>query len=520
MGKNTEQKIRFSRTKNTIRNILAGTVNRIILIFLPFVLKTLLIKKIGIEYAGLNGLFSSILQVLNLSELGFSSAVVYSMYKPIAENNMDMICALLNFYRKAYLFIGLFILAIGSILLPFLPKLIKGNIPPDINIYILYSIFLVNTSLSYLMFGYKNSLLNAHQRRDIISNIMTITQGLMYIVQIIILLRTRNYYAYILIMPIFTIINNIVVGIETKNRYPQYSCKGTLCKKIKTDIKKKVSGLMISKLAQTSRNSLDNIFISAFLGLTTTAIYSNYFLIFSSLTSFLNIITNSMQAGIGNSIQTESIDKNYKDLKKITLLYTTLIGWCSVCMLCIYQPFMLLWMGKEFTLPFEIVIMLCLYFYVLKSGDINSTYYNALGIWWQGKSRAITEAALNLVGNLLLVKYFGLYGIILTTIITSVLGHFWTGLFLFKLYFKDKIAYKYFLFELSLATVNIGIGFTIFFICHFIKIENPALNFFLTMIVCSISALFLFSGVYFFISKKLKLKFSVQKNSKYPYPSH
>ncbi|UKI56602.1 MAG: hypothetical protein L6V90_05600 [Treponema succinifaciens] len=172
-------------------------------IFFPFLIRTVLIKKIGIEYAGLNSLFSSILQVLNLTELGFASAVVYSMYKPIAEDDKDTICALLNFYKRVYFIIGLVILALGSAVMPFLPHLIKGNVPQDINIYVLYSIYLVNTSLSYLLFGYKNSLLNAHQRRDVISNILTITQGLMNICQLLILVTIKNYYLYVLMMPIF-----------------------------------------------------------------------------------------------------------------------------------------------------------------------------------------------------------------------------------------------------------------------------------------------------------------------------
>ncbi|MGN0716955.1 MAG: hypothetical protein ACI4LU_04395, partial [Treponema berlinense] len=174
-------------------------------------IRTVLIKKIGIEYAGLNSLFSSILQVLNLTELGFASAVVYSMYKPIAEDDKDTICALLNFYKRVYFIIGLVILALGTAVMPFLPHLIRGNIPQDINIYVLYSIYLVNTSLSYLLFGYKNSLLNAHQRRDVISNILTITQGLMNICQLIILVTIKNYYLYVLMMPIFTVLNNVMV---------------------------------------------------------------------------------------------------------------------------------------------------------------------------------------------------------------------------------------------------------------------------------------------------------------------
>lgn len=498
-------KIKLSRTKNAVRNIYSGMFNKIFTIFFPFLIRTVLIKKIGIEYAGLNSLFSSILQVLNLTELGFASAVVYSMYKPIAEDDKDTICALLNFYKRVYFIIGLVILALGTAVMPFLPHLIKGNIPQDINIYVLYSIYLVNTSLSYLLFGYKNSLLNAHQRRDVISNILTITQGLMNICQLLILVTIKNYYLYVLMMPIFTVLNNVMVGIKTKRMFPEYSCKGKLDISVKKDIRKKVAGLMISKLAQTSRNSFDSIFISAFLGLAMTTIYSNYLLVISAITGILNIVINSLQAGVGNTLQTETKEKNYENLKKFNLLYTLFVGWCTTCMLCMYQSFMELWLGKDFLLPFGAVVLLCLYFYILKAGDINSLYYNASGMWWHGKYRAITEALLNLLGNFILVKYIGIYGIVISTVITAIIGHFWNGQFLFKLYYKNNKMIRYFLFEGMIAVMSFSICILTFTATTFIPELDATRTFIFTLLITGTVATILFSFSYIFVSRILKL---------------
>lgn len=505
-------KIKLSRTKNAVRNIYSGMFNKIFTIFFPFLIRTVLIKKIGIEYAGLNSLFSSILQVLNLTELGFASAVVYSMYKPIAEDDKDTICALLNFYKRVYFIIGLVILALGSAVMPFLPHLIKGNVPQDINIYVLYSIYLVNTSLSYLLFGYKNSLLNAHQRRNVISNILTITQGLMNICQLFILVTIKNYYLYVLMMPIFTVLNNVMVGIETKRMFPEYSCKGKLDISVKKDIRKKVAGLMISKLAQTSRNSFDSIFINAFLGLAMTTIYSNYLLVISAITGILNIIMNSLQAGIGNTLQTETKEKNYENLKKFNLLYTLFVGWCTTCMLCMYQSFMELWLGKDFLLPFGAVVLLCLYFYILKAGDINSLYYNASGMWWHGKYRAITEALLNLLGNFILVKYIGIYGIVISTVITAIIGHFWNGQFLFKLYYKNNKMIRYFLFEGMIAVMSFSICILTFTATTFIPELDATRTFIFTLIITGVIATTLFSFAYIYISKALNLKLPIKNN--------
>ena len=474
-------------------------------------IRTVLIKKIGIEYAGLNSLFSSILQVLNLTELGFASAVVYSMYKPIAEDDKDTICALLNFYKRVYFIIGLVILVLGTAVTPFLPRLIKGNVPQNINIYVLYSIYLVNTSLSYLLFGYKNSLLNAHQRRDVISNILTITQGLMNICQLIILVTIKNYYLYVIMMPVFTVLNNVLVGIATKRMFPEYSCKGKLDISVKKDIRKKVAGLMISKLAQTSRNSFDSIFISAFLGLAMTTIYSNYLLVISAITGILNIVINSLQAGVGNTLQTETKEKNYENLKKFNLLYTLFVGWCTTCMLCMYQSFMELWLGKDFLLPFGAVVLLCLYFYILKAGDINSLYYNASGMWWHGKYRAITEALLNLLGNFILVKYIGIYGIVISTVITAIIGHFWNGQFLFKLYYKNNKMIRYFLFEGMIAVMSFSICILTFTATTFIPELDATRTFIFTLIITGVIATTLFSFAYIYMSKALNLKLPIKK---------
>lgn len=506
--------VKLSRTKNAVRNIYCGLFNKIITILFPFLIRTLLIKKIGIEYAGLNSLFSSILQVLNLTELGFASAVVYSMYKPIAENDKETICSLLNFYKRIYFIIGVVILAIGITLLPFLQKLIKGNVPDDINIYILYSIYLLNTSLSYLLFGYKNSLLNAHQRRDVISNILTITQGLMNLCQLAILFTIKNYYLYVIMMPVFTVLNNILVGITTKRMFPEYSCKGKLAISIRKDIRKKVAGLMISKLAQTSRNSFDSIFISAFLGLTTTAIYSNYMLVFTSLTGIINVITNSMQAGVGNFIQTESPEKNYELLKKLALLYALLIGWCATCMLCIYQPFIKTWLGESFMLPFAIVIMICAYFYLLISGHGCSLFYHGCGMWWNGKYLAVTEALINIIGNYIFVKKFGLYGIVLATIISTLIGSVWTLCILFKFFFNNKKMIKFFLFEVFLAFISFVLCSLTLFIN---KITATQESFIKAILVTGFTVTILFFTAYMLISKLLHLQVPLKifKHKKY-----
>ena len=192
--------MKIDKTRNASRNITFGILLKVYQIFLPFLMRTIMMYTIGVQYLGLNSLFSSILQVLNLAELGVGSAMVFSMYKPIAEDDENTICALLKLYRLYYRFIGIFILIFGILIIPFLPKLISGNIPSDMNLYILYILNLGATVLTYWLFAYRNSVLQAYQRTDVISKITISTETLKYFLQFIVLLIYKNYYFFLIIL--------------------------------------------------------------------------------------------------------------------------------------------------------------------------------------------------------------------------------------------------------------------------------------------------------------------------------
>lgn len=217
--------MRIERTKNAKRNIAVGFINKMVVLILPFIVRTVFIYSLGTQYLGLNSLFTAILNVLNLTELGFSSAIVFSMYEPIAKDDTYTICALLKFYRKAYKIIGIVILLVGIALTPFLKVLIKGECPDELNLYILYILYLLNTVISYLLFAYKKSILEAFQRKDILDWINLLTVGLTNIVQLCLLLiwhDVRVYYFYILSLLCFTIINNIICSVIVDRNFPEY----------------------------------------------------------------------------------------------------------------------------------------------------------------------------------------------------------------------------------------------------------------------------------------------------------
>lgn len=435
----------MGRTRRAFVNIIWGFIEKMITLICPFIIRTIMIYKLGNEYLGLNGLFTSILQVLSLAELGFGDAIVFSMYKPIIENDNKMLSALLNLYKKVYRIIGIVILCVGLLILPFITKFVKGGYPSEVNIYVLYCIYLFNTVISYFLFAYKESLLKAHQRNDVNSRILSGCNIVMYVLQIIVLLLFSNYYLYIIIMPVTTIVLNCVRSLFVKKMYPQIVCEGHIEKDAVIGLSKRIIGLTLNKLAQVCRNSFDSIIISSFLGLVILARYQNYYYIISALSVMVSIITTAVGAGIGNSIAAETVEKNYSDYKEFLFIYNWTACFCTVCMLCLYQPFIELWVGKSNVLPLSTVILCCIYFYMMKLGDVAAVYRQAAGIWWEDKFRPIVESVVNLAVNIVLVKYIGVDGVLLSTIISIVCINIpWATCVLFKVYFKMSIKEVFF----------------------------------------------------------------------------
>lgn len=489
--------MKIERTKNTKRNTIWGTIEKIVLIVLPFATRSILLYLFGSQYLGLNGLFSSILQVLNMADLGIGTAIVFSMYKPIAEDNEEELCALLALYKKAFRIIGLIVLVAGLALVPFLSNFIEGDVPSDVNIYVVYLIYLFNTSISYFLFAYKKSLLHAYQRNDITTKVATALVIVQYGLQIGLLFVFSNYYLYLLVLPLITIISNIITAIITKKMFPSIEARGKVKKETFRKIKKEVGGLCISKICGVSRNSLDSIFISSFWGLEQVAIYGNYFYIMNAVHSFLTVFSTSVMAGVGNSLVCESAEKNHSDFKIMTFLFSWLGGWLACTLLCLYQPFMKLWVGDSFMFPFSTMSLFCIYLYSLSLSTVKSVYEAAAGLWWQNRKRALLELFANLFLNYFLGKVWGATGVILATIITMVLVNIIYGYqIVYKNLFSNKSLAKYYISLFLYSVVVLTVSALTYYLCSLIKIEGIACIF-IRLGICAIIPNALFLLVYF-----------------------
>ena len=463
-----------SRTRNASKGIAWGFLYRLFSIVLPFVTRTIMIYYLGIEYTGLGSLFTSILQVLSLAELGIGHALVFGMYKPVAEENYLKVNAYLNFCKKCYKVIGGVILVVGLLLLPFLPKLVSGNVPVDVNLYVLYLIYLFNTVISYFLYAYKTCVLTATQHTDIINQIQLVCLFGSQLFSAIFLLLFKNYYLYSICIPASTVANNLLVNRIVVSKFPEIQSEGQLEHDEIADIKEIVFGMVFQKIGSVVLSSVDSIVISAFLGLTILGKYNNYYYIITALFGFMNVIVTSLVPSVGNSIQTQNIETNYKLFRTFSFIYAWITIWCSACLLSLYQPFMKLWVGESNMLDFRIVVLLVIYFIVWKLVDPAYIFRDAAGSWKEYKCIPLIAAAVNLVSNIILVQYIGLQGIVISTIVAF--GLIYIPFFsypLFKTVFKTKSKYYTYIFDqVKYLLIAALVDTATFYVCKYILGET------------------------------------------------
>lgn len=427
--------MKIARTKNAFRNTIWGVVYRIVALIGPFAIKTIIIKKIGMEYSGLNTLFNSILTVLNLANLGFSSSLVYTMYDAVAREDNEAICAMLNFFRKVYRIIGLVILAMGVAVMPFLPQLVGEECPPDANLYVMFALYLSATVLDYVLFGYVNAIFSAYQREDSRLKIMTVRYVVQYVLQIVILAVFENYYAYLVTLPLMVIPNSLANYYVAKKQFPQISCIGMPSEETKKAIYYRVKTLFAHKVGYTIVINSDSILLSAMLGLTVQSLYSNYYYILSSVCALVEIITTGCLAGIGNKLIVDTEDENHRTFLNLSYGWVALIGFCSACLLCLYQPFIGgIWIGEHGLLDQSVVVLLAMLFYFWMFRVMQSTYRDAAGLWTKDWPKPLIGMVIKLVLSVpLLYATQHVGGVLLPTILIQLLLYFpWEVLLLYR----------------------------------------------------------------------------------------
>lgn len=433
----------YSRKTNIIRSSFFSMICRFVDIALGLGYRYLFLKTLAIEYLGINGLFSNILGVLSLAELGIANSIVYRLYEPISKEDVNRVGELMGFFRQAYLLIGLVIMLVGLAITPFLQFLIKdtSEIPSDVNLYVVFLLFLLQSCSSYL-FAHKLTLLIADQKQYLHSIVITIITIIRYVVQYCILISSRDYTLTLVSGIAVTVVLNWVFSLLVSKRYRSvFQVKSKLGKQDRNEIYKDTSAAMLHKIGGTVLSSTDNILLSKYIGLAVTGLYANYSMIISSLFGVVNMFFSGFTPSLGNAHAVLDKDSRYKLYKKTLYINFLVIGLTTVCIIGLIDDFLLLWLRKAYFLEKSVVVLLSINYYINGTRIISSSYTTACGLFVRDKKRPVIEATLNLLISIVALKLIGLGGIFLGTIISSLLTVFWREpLLLYKYAFEKSVA--------------------------------------------------------------------------------
>ena len=478
--------VKTKKTKNSLRNIITGFALKVLELILPFIVRTVLIYTLGMEYSGLNSLFTSILQTLNIAELGIGTCMIVHMYKPISEGDNHKLCALMRQYRIYYRIIGVVILVLGLMVLPFLPSLISGEVPADINLYVLYLLNLATTVISYWLFAYRNSLFTAYQRLDVVNLITFVVSLIKYVSQIVVLYLLKNYYAFLIISLAAQVLINIVTAIFSKKFYPSCRPIGQLAKEEKKSLQRSIMDIFTGQIGHVVTNSVDSIVISAFLGLLPLSIYQNYYYILTAIMSFFTIFYNSVKAAVGNGLINKTKDENYDDFHFLAFCTFGMLAFSVKCMIGLFQTFIEIWVGEDNMLDNLCVILFGLYLLSYETTRILMLYKDACGKWHADRFRPLIAATANLIINIILVNLIGIYGILISTIVSYALINvpwLFHRLFLdvFEQRFKRNSFYMFSLYILEVVSIS-AVGYIL---CSWINISNLYVRLIVQLVIAS-----------------------------------
>lgn len=486
-----------TRTQYSILNIVTGLGGYVINTIIGLVCRMVFTRTLTADYLGVNGLFTNILSMLSLAELGIGSAIVYALYKPLATNDNEKVASLVKFYGKCYQIIGIVVAVVGVLLMPFLNLLITEQPAIKESLYLIYGIYLFNTASTYF-FSYRSSLLIAAQQNYIVTGVNYLITVGQSILQMIWLITTHNYIGYLLIQSICTLIYNIIVSYIAKRRFPFIVAKNIkpLDKSEKRGLVKNVQALVIWKISGLLVNSTDNIIITYFNGLAAVGLSSNYTLLSTTINSLLNQLFNGITASVGNLNAIESKEKKMSMFYSINLANFWMFGWASIGIFVVSTDIVHLLFGESYVLPISIPFVIALNFYMVGMQSAVWTFKNTLGLFRPGRYLLIVTALINLVCSIWLGNKWGLFGILFATAISRAFTNTWYDPYaVFKYGFQTSVV-PYFIRYFKYTVILIITGSLCYEICslfHFSIFVNVVLKFLICCIIPNLIFLLCFS---------------------------
>ena len=475
-----------TRTEYSVLNMLTGLGGYFLNTFIGYICRIIFVRCLAAEYLGINGLFSNILSMLSLVELGIGSAMGYALYQPLAKDDKEKITSLMALYKKSYNIIGIVVALLGIMMIPLLQYIIVKPQQIVENIYIIYLVYLFNTASSYF-FSYRSALLIAAQKNYIVSGVNYAITTIVSIIQIPILLITQNFMIYLICQSIGVFINNVIVSMWAKHDYPYIEKKNVkpITKKEKRQMAVNIKALTINKIAAMLVNNTDNIVITYFNGLISTGVISNYTLLTGTLGSITSQLFNGITASVGNLNAVENNKKKYNFFRILNLANFWIYGWCCIGIFLVSGEIVKICFGQKFVLDMQIPLVLAINFYLVGMNNAVLIYKNAMGLFKYGQYLLILTAMINLVLDVILGKMWGMFGIFLATIIARVLTNTWYEPYAVFKYGLEKNFKEYIKIFLEYVVVLIFTGAVCYVLCGFCKYNN-IINLILKVIICSI----------------------------------
>ena len=478
----------MSRTENTTKNFFFTTISTILSSILGFLSRTVFIRIIGITYLGANSLFTNVISMLSLTELGIGSAIAFSLYKPLATEDIDKVKSLMNFYKKAYRVIALIISIVGIAIIPVLDKLIKD--PGEMeHITFIYLVFLYNTVISYL-FSYKTTLLAADQKSYLMTNINMVISIITVTIQITVLFLVKNYFVYLISGAVLGTVQWYFINQYIYKRYPYLKDSNikSLALEEKDVIKKNVIAMAFHKVGELCINQTDNIIISSCISITTVGLYNNYYMLINIINKFALSFFNAATASLGNLIATESAEKQYSVFQKYNFLGFWIFGWTGICLYILLNPFVELWLGKEYLIDNLTLTLVIINYYLVGMRVTIGNVKMAAGLYAQDQWAPLVQSFVNLVVSIWGAIYLGLPGVFLGTVVSSLSVPCWyRPIIVYRHVFRRPVK-EYFIkyiFYASIVIVNLLIVVGINLCIEGFVINNKLILFIMKMLTCA-----------------------------------
>jgi O-antigen/teichoic acid export membrane protein len=476
-----------SRTKNSILIMSSGMLQQIITVLFSFIFRTIFIRTLGENYLGINGLFTNILQIFSLAELGVGSAITFYMFKPIAEKDTERLKTLMSFYKICYRVIGFAILVIGLLMIPFLHKLVNFETNIDINLYVVYILYLLNSVATYLFFSYKFTIITAHQQGYVVNIINTIFTIISIILESAVLILFKAFILSLFIKLFVGLLKNLATAITADRLYPYL--KDREHEKISKDevrhIFKDIYSIFIFRISSTLFSSTDNIVISIMIGTVYVGFNSNYTMIIMSITNILITIIYSFNAGIGNINASESIEKRITTFRNLDFINFWLVSFCSISLFQLLNPFITLWIGSKYVFDLITVFFIVFNFFITYLLNIVFSFKDTMGLFKYGRYRQLAGGIANIILDIIFGKLWGLTGIFAATVISGLIfTAFIYPKYLYKYGFQKSPRCYYIRMASYYITVLIA-GFVTWLSCMWIK-EITYFTFIIEMVICMI----------------------------------